>query len=63
MVQLGECLSSIPEALGFNPQHCINQACNLSTEEVGARESGVQSQPLLHSEFETSLGYMKKGRI
>lgn len=63
MVQLGECLSSIPGALGFNRQHCINQSCNSSTKEVGVRESGVQSQSLLHSKFETSLGCMKKGKI
>lgn len=62
MVQLGKCWSSIPGAPGFNPQHYINQACNPNTKEVRPRELGVQSQPLLHSEFKTSLGYIKKGK-
>lgn len=49
------------EALGFSPQHHIQQstaahACIPSTREV---EERVQSHPHLHSKFKASLGYVR----
>jgi hypothetical protein len=32
--------------------------CDLSTQKVEDRGSGVQGQPGLHSEYQTSLGYV-----
>lgn len=37
----------------------VVHVCNPGTQEVDARESGVQSQPQLHSNFMASLGYSR----
>lgn len=63
MVQLVECSPSIGEVLSSILSTArINWdwryvSCNSSTMEEAER-SGVQGQPQLHHEFETSLGYI-----
>lgn len=37
----------------------VTQVCNSTTQNVETRGSRVQGHPLLHSELEASLGYMK----
>lgn len=37
----------------------VTHTCNSSTQEVEAAGSGIQGHPWLHSEFESSLGYVK----
>lgn len=44
---------------GFIGSYVMAHACNPSTWEIEAEGSGVQGHPLLHSEFEAGLDYIR----
>lgn len=62
VAQLMDCLPSMPRALGWFPAShklsMIEHAFNSGTWVVEAGRSKTQGHPLLHSEFEASLGYI-----
>lgn len=47
------------QSSGFHPQHHINNQHNPNTWEIEAKESEVQSHPLLFVVFEDSMGYRR----
>ena len=61
--QMAQCLASVHEALSSSPAphkpHVVLYACDPSTWEVETGGSEVQGHPLLLSEFEASLEFMR----